>query len=89
MTPTVIAVIAVNVAVFLIEETNFNSIVDRFAMLPIEVHHQPYRLITAAFLHANVEHILFNMLALAIVGPSVEVVVGKARFLAIYLLAAM
>jgi membrane associated rhomboid family serine protease len=63
----------------------------RFAMWPIGVHfyHQWYRLITSAFLHANAEHILFNMIMLAIVGPPVEAELGKARFLLLYLLGAL
>ena len=48
-----------------------------------------YRLITAAFLHANLIHILFNMFALAQLGPTLEQALGRARFLALYLLSAL
>jgi membrane associated rhomboid family serine protease len=51
--------------------------------------HQYYRAFTAMFLHANFQHILFNMIALLIVGPAVEVLLGRARFLALYLLAGL
>ncbi len=62
----------------------------RFAMWPAAVHHgQWYRLFTAAFLHANIEHILFNMLTLAIVGSPVEAELGKLRFVALYVLSAV
>ena len=62
----------------------------RFAMWPAAVHHgQWYRLFTAAFLHANIEHILFNMLTLAIVGSPVEAELGKLRFVALYVLSAL
>ncbi len=58
-------------------------------MWPEAVHHgQWYRLLTAAFLHANIEHIFFNMVILAIVGSPVEAEVGKVRFLVIYLISA-
>ena len=39
------------------------------------------------WLHANFLHIFFNMIALLIVGPAVEVLLGKLRFLALYLIA--
>jgi membrane associated rhomboid family serine protease len=51
--------------------------------------HQYYRAFTAMFLHANFQHIIFNMIALVIVGPAVEVLLGRARFLTLYLLAGL
>jgi membrane associated rhomboid family serine protease len=88
VTPVVAAIIALNVIVFLVEESDFNSIVSRFALLPIVTEHQPYRLITAAFLHESVTHIALNMLTLVVVGPAVEAALGRIRCLAVYLLAA-
>lgn len=44
-----------------------------------------YRLITAAFLHADVEHLLNNMLLLYCCGDVVERCLGKVRFLILYL----
>jgi membrane associated rhomboid family serine protease len=58
-------------------------------------HGEPYRLLTSAFLHAppnsglGVAHILFNMWALWMIGPQLEQVLGRARFLALYLLSAL
>ena len=77
VTPVVAVVIAINVAVFIWEETNFNQVVTKYAMWPAAIHHgQWYRLITAAFLHANFFHILFNMMTLAIIGAPVEAALG-------------
>jgi membrane associated rhomboid family serine protease len=44
-----------------------------------------WRLFTATFLHLNPLHLAFNMLALAMVGPVVERLVGTRTFLAFYL----
>jgi membrane associated rhomboid family serine protease len=87
----VAVLIAINFAVFFWEETKFNNVVSRFGMLPVGVHyqHQWYRLITSAFLHEGWTHILLNMLSLAIIGPAVEAALGTARFVALYLLAAV
>ncbi len=91
-TPVVLAIIAVNVVVFFLERFGTNlSFVDRYADEPDLVHfqHQYYRAFTAMWLHANFLHIFFNMVALLIVGPAVEVLLGKARFLALYLIAGL
>ena len=89
-TPVVLAIIAVNVVVFLLERFGTDtSVVNRFAMWPAAVHVEGeyYRAFTAMWLHANFLHIFFNMIALLIVGPAVEVLLGKLRFLALYLIA--
>jgi membrane associated rhomboid family serine protease len=91
-TPIVLAIIAVNVVVFFLEDFGNNlRVVDRYAMWPLQVHvnGQYYRAFTAMWLHANFLHIFFNMIALLIVGPAVEVLLGKARFLVLYLLAGL
>ena len=41
------------------------------------------------WLHASFEHIFFNMITLLIVGPALEVLLGKVRFVALYLLAGL
>jgi membrane associated rhomboid family serine protease len=46
-----------------------------------------WRLFSAAFLHFGIAHIAFNMLALWFTGPALEAVLGKLRFLALYVLA--
>ncbi len=45
---------------------------------------QYYRLITGAFLHANLLHFLFNMYALYIIGSQLESFMGKIRYILIY-----
>ncbi|MGX1849011.1 rhomboid family intramembrane serine protease [Streptomyces sp. NBC_01456] len=48
-----------------------------------------YRLLTAMFLHQQIAHIAFNMLSLWWLGPPLEAALGRARFLALYLLAGL
>lgn len=45
---------------------------------------QYYRLITAMFLHGGLVHLVLNMYSLFAIGPLVEKVYGKAKYLAIY-----
>lgn len=49
---------------------------------------QPWRLLTSAFLHGGLMHIVFNMYALKVMGCEVEYVYGKARYLIVYLISA-
>jgi membrane associated rhomboid family serine protease len=48
-----------------------------------------WRLITAAFLHASLLHIGFNMLALWWFGAPVEAYLGRARFIGVYLVSGL
>jgi membrane associated rhomboid family serine protease len=48
-----------------------------------------YRMLTSAFLHEQLFHIGFNMLALWILGPNLEAALGRVRFLALYLISAL
>jgi membrane associated rhomboid family serine protease len=91
-TPVVLVIIAINVVVFFFEDFGNNlSVIDRFSMNPGLVHAQSqyYRAFTAMWLHANFQHIFFNMIALLIVGPALEVLLGKLRFIALYLIAGL
>lgn len=45
---------------------------------------QIYRLITCAFLHVGLIHLLVNLYSLSVIGPSVEALIGKWQFIFIY-----
>ncbi len=48
---------------------------------------EPWRFITAVFLHGSILHILFNMWVLMDIGPLVEELYGSARYLFMYVVA--
>jgi len=60
--------------------------VGHFSTTTAILHGQIWRFITFQFLHANLWHILFNMIALYFFGPMAEGYLGSRRFLAFYLL---
>jgi len=62
----------------------FNS-----AFLFPDVAFQPWRLLTVTLVHASPWHIVLNMLALWALGRSLEPLLGRGRFLALYLLSAL
>lgn len=53
----------------------------------VVAYDEPWRLVTAGFLHYGPIHIALNMVALWILGRDIEPLLGRARFLAVYLLA--
>lgn len=66
------------------------SVTYDFAFVPVGAADQPYRFLTSAFLHStNLTHILFNMIALWILGRSLEPAFGRVRFLSLYLVSAV
>lgn len=50
---------------------------------------QVWRLLTYAFLHAGIFHLLANMYSLFIIGPQIESHFGKIKFLIVYLISAI
>lgn len=46
---------------------------------------EPWRLVTAVFLHGSLLHIIFNMWVLMDIGPMVEELYGSARYLFLYM----
>ena len=48
-----------------------------------------YRLLTAAFLHGGLLHLVLNMYAIFLFGPPLESALGRVRFTALYLVSAL
>src|SRR5205085_12499279 len=46
-----------------------------------------WRLFAALFLHYNPVHLIFNLLALYVIGPPLEKIIGTVRFAGCYLIA--
>jgi membrane associated rhomboid family serine protease len=88
--------VLVNLAVFAITAgqagniaANANSpLFDEWVLWPRAVLDlgQPWRLLTAGFLHYGPVHLALNMIALWIIGRDIEPLLGRARFLAVYFL---
>ena len=73
----------------LIPEVNAQSLELRLGFVPALAVYEPWRFLTTAFLHANYMHLGFNMWALWVLGGSLEPVLGRWRFTAVYLLSAL
>ena len=81
-------IIALSVLVFLGQLAS--SDVQRALMfVPVLGQSEPWRFLTTAFLHGSVVHILMNMYALYLIGPFVEQVFGRWRYLSLYAISAI
>jgi rhomboid protease GluP len=87
--------IAINIAVFLVVEvtggsTNQLHMVDMGAKFnPLILKGEWWRFFTPMFLHFGLMHLVMNMFSLYIMGPLVERIFGKIRFLFIYFVAGL
>lgn len=86
--PATLALVVINVAVYVIVKI-VPGLYQSLAMSPAAGYFEPWRLLTAAFLHLGFFHILFNMLMLYVLGAAVERAMGTWRFLAVYILSAL
>jgi membrane associated rhomboid family serine protease len=81
--------IAVNVALFVLQQA-IPRLLGRMALIPFAVAGGDfYRLVTSAFLHYGLLHLLFNMWALYVLGPPLEEHLGRLRYGVLYGLSAL
>jgi membrane associated rhomboid family serine protease len=83
------ALIVANVLVFLVQMVTGDALAMRFALWPIGPQFAPWQLVSYAFLHGGVVHILFNMFGLYMFGADLERVWGPRRFLIYYTVAVL
>ncbi|MEU2035244.1 rhomboid family intramembrane serine protease [Nocardia amamiensis] len=95
-TPTVTyALIAINVVIYAITAAQAKSLMDNqrgsalfldwVLFAPAVADGQWWRVVGSGFLHYGPIHLLVNMFALYIVGRDTELVLGRLRYLAVYL----
>ncbi|WP_183597294.1 rhomboid family intramembrane serine protease [Paenibacillus phyllosphaerae] len=89
--PVTAIIIAINLAVFLYDWiSGSNTLLYHGAFIvdpPSDPYGltEPWRYVTAVFLHAGFDHILFNMFAVLVFAPPLERMLGKARYAVFFL----
>ncbi|WP_372592874.1 rhomboid family intramembrane serine protease [Actinotalea sp.] len=83
--------IGLNLLAFLVEQVSGDTFINAWVFAPFLGESEPWRFLTAAFLHSpsSLLHIGFNMYALWVLGQFLEPLLGRWRFTAAYLLAAL
>jgi len=94
--PMTYFIVAANILVFiilhltnvLIEDQWFINIFAKHTP-SISMGHEYYRLFTAIFTHEEIPHLLFNCMAIIILGKPVETIFGKWKFLIIFIVSGL
>lgn len=87
VTYTIIALcLVVYLAQYLTGNTN-SHLTTALWYAPIQTATQPYRMLTSIFIHESPLHVLLNMYSLFLVGPALESMLGRVRYLALFLVA--
>lgn len=88
---TVLIVLNILIYLFMILTNNYQTFIYLFSTYgpSIIVNGEFYRLITAAFLHGSIFHLLFNCYSLYVIGSQIESFMGKSKYLIIYLFSAI
>lgn len=84
LTPTTGWILGTNVALFVAQNV-YAPLTPLLGLAPGRVLGAPWTLLTYAFLHGSVGHLLLNMLLLYFFGGDLDRFLGRARFLTLYL----
>lgn len=90
--PTVsISLIVINAIVWLLQVLPNSVVTEQLVFSPLSFALEPWRALTAGFAHSpdNFLHLALNMYSLYVFGQVLEPMLGKARFLAMYLISVL
>jgi len=87
--PVTQALIVINALVFLAESVLGSFITSSLALWPPGPQFMPWQVLTYAFVHAGLPHLLFNMFGVYMFGSDLERVWGSRRYLLYYLTCAL
>lgn len=87
--PITQALILTNVIVFFTASVGGGFNIGALVLWPIGPEFRPWQMLTYAFLHGSLTHLLFNMFGLYMFGGDIERVWGSPRFLKYYLICAL
>ena len=83
--------VVVNIAVFIIYTILGDVLYNITSLSAVDItdSHEYYRFFTCMFMHGSLEHLLSNMLFLAVLGDMLERAVGHGRFIVIYMVSGL
>lgn len=85
------SIIGVTALVYLLQLVSGGAVIQALFYAPIFTEVEPWRMLTSLFVHSQQSflHILFNMYSLYIFGRILEQMLGRWRFLALYLISGL
>lgn len=89
--PVTLSLVTLSSIIWLLQIMPGSTVTDQLAFTPLGTLYEPWRLVTAAFVHdpSSPLHLLLNMYSVFIFGRILEPMLGRGRFLALYLISAI
>lgn len=98
-TPVTFLLIGFMTIIWLLQEA-FPIITDLFLYAPMytnfamidmysNVHYEPWRMLTSAFLHGGFMHLAMNMLSIFLIGRALEQMFGRTRYLTLFVISGL
>lgn len=91
--PVVSIIVSIHIVLYLLTTLPFlpnKWLFEHFAGVNLYIFEGEYwRLITPIFMHSGFSHVLFNSFSLVLFGPALEQILGKGKFIFVYLAAGM
>ncbi len=84
-----ISLVTITVIIFALQYLSRDLVTSYLLYQPALTVFMPWTMLTSLFVHAGIFHIGLNMLALYLFGPSIEALIGRFRFLSLYLLSGL
>ena len=83
-----LGLVSLNLLIWVLQIIPGSNLTSQLAFVPLSVFTEPWRMITAGFAHdpSNPLHVLLNMYSLYVFGSLLEPMLGRLRFLAVWLI---
>lgn len=89
MTPWTRRLLLLNVAAFAVTRWIAPQLAPELALVPALVQERPWTAVTYMFVHADLWHLLLNMIGLFFFGPRLETRLGERHYLGLYAVAGL
>jgi membrane associated rhomboid family serine protease len=87
--PITLSLIVANVVAFMLQTLVGDEVIAPLALWPLGADFMPWQLLSYAFLHGSMTHLLFNMFGVYMFGSDIERVWGSKRYLTYYVVCAI
>jgi membrane associated rhomboid family serine protease len=81
------SIIGLTVAIYLLQQLTGDYVTQMLTYYPVLTPWLPWTMLTAVLVHASIMHIALNMLSLFVLGPPLEQMLGRIRFVLLYVIA--
>ena len=86
--PVTLGLVSLNLLIWVLQILPGSNLTNQLAFVPLSVFIEPWRMITSGFAHSesNPLHVLLNMYSLYVFGSLLEPLLGRLKFLSIWLI---